>query len=256
MRLHFASLVLVAIAPPACAGKTPGAQPHEMSAAAHEREASEHGRTGERHAADYDPAVRSQGFSCFAPGGPRPGLNATVIEDVCWDSVQNPTEGHRDEAERHRRHAADHRAASAALREAEARACAGISPGNRDMSPFERREDIASVAPLMLPEADARAKTPAERLLGAVVTFRAVPGLTAEWLQRVVSCHLARNAALGHVVPEMPDCPLVPRGVQARVSPAADGFEVAIRADHPTVAREVLARAQRLAPTTSRGSRP
>lgn len=234
----------------ACATATPGAQPHEMSAVAHEQQATEHTRAGEQHATEYEPKVSRERLSCVAPAGPRPGLNATVIEDICWSSVENPTAGHLDVAEQHRRHAADHRAASVALRQAEARACGGVSARDRDMSPFEHREDIVSTGPLVLSEADARAKTPAERLLGATVKFRAVPGLSAEWLQRVVDCHLARNAALGHVVPEMPDCPLVPAGVQARVSPASDGFEIAVRADHPAVAREILARAQRLAPGT------
>lgn len=118
------------------------------------------------------------------------------------------------------------------------------------MSPFEHTEDIANVAPLMMSEPDARATgRPAnERLLGATVTFRAVPGMTAEWLRRVVDCHLARNASLGHVVPEMPNCPLVPKGVEAEVSSIKDGFAVAIRGQNAATAREILARAQRLLP--------
>jgi hypothetical protein len=62
----------------------------------------------------------------------------------------------------------------------------------------------------------------------AIVMFRARPSMTAEWLQRVVDCHPARNAALGHVVLDLPDCPLVPKGV----------------ADEPTI-REVLERSRR-----------
>lgn len=252
MRLHLVSLVLLPGAlVAACAGKTPGAEPHDMSAAAHEREVGEHAGAGEQHANKYDPKADIQRTWCTPPpGATRPGLNATAVEGICWDSVQNPTESHLYEAQAHKRHAADHRAASVALRDAEARACTGIAAADRDMSPFAHKGDIVSVAPLVLPEVDARAKTPAERLLGASIKFRAVPGLSAEWLQRVIDCHLARNAALGHAVPDMPDCPLVPAGVQARVSAAGDGFEVAVRANHPTVAREVVARAQRLAPGT------
>ena len=65
--------------------------------------------------------------------------------DTCWTSVSNPTAEHLREAEEHRRHAADHRASSVALRDAEARACVGITPDDRDMSPFEHVEDIATV---------------------------------------------------------------------------------------------------------------
>jgi hypothetical protein len=48
--------------------------------------------------------------------------------------------------------------------------------------------------------------------------------MTAEWLQRLTDCHIARNAALGHVAPAMPDCPLVPMGVTARVTSTGGGF--------------------------------
>jgi hypothetical protein len=161
-----------------------------------------------------------------------------------------PSESHFYDVHAQKRQAADQQAPSAALRAAEAGACAGIATADRDMSPFEHRESIVSVAPLVLSESDARANTPAERLLGARIKFRALPGLTAEWLQRVVNCHLARNAVLGHIEPRMADCPLVPAGVEARVSSAGDGFEIAVRANHPAIAREVLSRAQRLAPGT------
>jgi hypothetical protein len=92
--------------------------------------------------------------------------------------------------------------------------------------------------------------------VGTVVTFRAVPGMTAEWLQRVVNCHLARNASLGHAVPEMPECPRVPRGAQARVRSTGDGFAVEIRSDDEAAAREILARARRLRPDAVAGAPP
>lgn len=170
-------------------------------------------------------------------------------------SAVNWKQGDKRSLDEHRAAAAQHRAASAALRAAEAQACVGISPEDRDMSPFEHAGDIASVGPFVESvsvggEGGGVYKRPA----GAVVTFLAVPGMTAEWLQRLVDCHLARNAALGNVVPEMPNCPVVPRGAEARVQSNGNGFAVEIRSDDPATAREILARAQRLvAPqTTSR----
>ena len=142
--------------------------------------------------------------------------------------------------------AADHRAASQALVAAEAAACAGIADADRDTSPFEHVEDIASVTPLT--ESHSAGKATTQEIVGAIVEFRAVPGLTAEWLQRMVDCHIARNAALGHDVPEMPDCPLVPKGASAQVASTGAGFSVAIRSDDPASAKDILARAQRLAP--------
>lgn len=70
--------------------------------------------------------------------------------------------------------------------------------------------------------------------------------MTAEWLQRLVDCHLARNASLGHSVPELPDCPLVPKGVEAQVLSTGSGFAVNVRADDPATSEEIFARARRL----------
>ena len=112
----------------------------------------------------------------------------------------------------------------------------GLSPDERAMSPFEHREEIAGVEAL-----DESGDT-----AGARVRFTVVAGLTAERLQRFVDCHLARNAALGHVVPEMPDCPLVPRGITAKVVSANGDLAVEIRSDDQRAAQESLNRARRL----------
>lgn len=228
----------------ACATATPGARPHDMSAAGHEHEAEEHAATAATHMGQYDSSADTTRERCRVGAGP--GARASENFAVCWTSVTNPTDTHLRQAEEHARHAADHRAASKALQDAEARACGGIDLHDRDMSPFEHTEDITDVRSLDIPEANAGSKLPNARSVGAVVTFRAVPGMTAEWLQRLVECHLARNASLGHVVPEMPNCPLVVNGAQARVNSTGDGFAVEIRSDDPATAREITARAQRL----------
>jgi len=51
----------------------------------------------------------------------------------------------------------------------------------------------------------------------------------------------------------MPDCPLVPRGVDADVRSTGSGFAVETKSNDLDTAREILARAQRLVapPTTS-----
>lgn len=224
----------------ACSSSTPGARPHDMSAAQHEAAAREHERRAEMHRDQYDPDTRAPIERCNPSTPARP--------PICWTAVENPTTAHLRAAEKDRRRAADHRAASQALRDAEARACAGIADEDRDTSPFERVEDIASVEPLY--EQVGSPKVLHSKTAGAIVTFRARPALTAEWLQRLVNCHLSRNAALGHVAPDMPDCPLVPKGVTARVTSTGNGFAVAIRGSDETAAREVLERARRLARRT------
>lgn len=235
-----------------CATTSPGARPHDMSASGHEAAAAQHENTADTHAYQYRPSASVAEERCRPTGGPGAGADG-VSSDVCWSSVTNPSDAHLAAAQEHRREAADHRAASAALREAEGRACVGIAVDDRDMCPFGHMDDIASVTPLTEEQRGARTST--RRTTGATVTFRAVPGMTAEWLQRVVDCHLARVAVLGHDAPEMPNCPLEPNGAEAHVSSTGNGFAVAIRANDPTAGADILARAQHLAshnPTAAR----
>lgn len=225
---------------------TPGAGPHDMGVAEHEAAAQSAEEAAGEHQEQFDPGATASQTGCRG--------NTTSYGGACWTSTRNPTDAHRRAAENYRKQAADHRAASAALRDAEARACVGLPPEDRDMSPFDHTEDIASVVPLV--EKGVAGKTSYEKKVGATVTFRAVEGMTAEWLQRLVDCHLARNAALGHVVPEMPNCPLVPKGAEAHVSSTGAGFAVAIRSDDRAAADEILARAQRLLPLGPVSSTP
>jgi hypothetical protein len=197
--------------------------------------------------AEHDRAARAEETTAATPKtscDPRSPFEITA--GPCWQTTdQRFVDAHRETAARHR-------AASAALRNAEVAACVGLSENDRDTSPFEHTGDIAGVEPYIKDEYFGESGF-IKRQAGAVVMFRAVPGMTAEWLQRLVDCHLARNAALGHVIPEMPACPLVPRGVGAHVQSTGNGFAVEIEANDAGTAREILARAQRLVarPTTS-----
>lgn len=220
-----------------CAPK--GTSPHDMSQAAHEAEAARHEEAAAAELRAYNPDAEVTVVQCRAW--------STRGYRTCWTSVVNPTEEHLRAAERARAEAEAHRAASTALGTAEAAACRGIPAADRDMSPFEHREDIVSVEPHMRPPRGGKGGS-APTVNGATVTFLAVPGMTAEWLQRVVDCHLARNAALGHVVPEMPDCPLVPKGAEAKVRSTGNGFAVTVKSDDEDAGRDILARARRLVP--------
>ena len=227
--------LLRSIVPILLAAACGGPNLHDASAAKHQRAAEHH-------------EAAAEGIEDQCAKDRRRELTTPVdASKPCWKAADKRfLDAHRDAA-------AKHRAASAELRAAEARACSGLSPDDRDISPFERTAEIASVEPFVQ-KLDVRNAGSREREVGAVVTFRAGPGMTAEWLQRLVDCHLARNAALGHEVPDMPNCPLVPRGVRASVRSANTGFAVEIASDDADTAREILARARRLvAPqTTSR----
>ncbi len=222
-----------------CASTTPGAQPHDMSTAQHQAMAANEEKTAQVHTTQYNPNASVSKEHCSSAS------TRYSADGGCWTSVTNPTAAHLEEAKKHQKMAADHRAGSQALRDAEGRACIGISEEDRDMSPFDHQSDIASVEPLTVGTTSGKAQ--AMRTEGAIVTFRAVPGMTAQWLQRVVDCHLARNAALGHDVPEMAYCPLVPKGVTAKVTATDTGFAVAIRSDDSQTAQEILRRGRALA---------
>lgn len=212
-----------------------GTQAHDMSAAQHQAAASREDHQASTHAAQFDPNASESQTRCSMGKG-----------RVCWTQAINPTASHGDTAEKHRELAAKHRAASQTLRDAEASACTGISDEDRDTSPFAHTQDIRSVSKLT--REDATGKSRLTRDAGATIVFRATPGLTAEWLQRIVDCHLARNAAVGHDMPEMPYCPLVPRDAKATVRSVGDGFAVSVASADPASAAAIWGRAQKLGP--------
>ena len=216
-----------------CAGSVPGARPQDMSEQQHATAAAEHEREGMQHASRYDPEA--------ATGVAR---DCAQYLGSCWGT--NPTEEHKDQAEEHRRAAAAHRAASQALRDAEARACLGVSERDRDVSPFLHREAIANVKPLTRTVQAGRGLV--EQPAGATVVLLPAAGVTAERLQRIVECHIARNASLGNDVPEMAYCPLVPKGVTATVTSAGNAFAVKIASEDRATAEEILRRARLLSP--------
>ena len=135
-------------------------------------------------------------------------------------------------------------ATSAALADAETRACAGISQEDRNKNPLSQSEAIANVAPLMVEEYP-RTNPPLRRMAGAVVTLRAEPGMTAEWLQRWVDCQLASGTPLAQSA-ELADSPLAQGGTVANVRSIGNGFAIEIGSNDRKVAREILAKAQKL----------
>jgi hypothetical protein len=213
-----------------------------MSAAHHQAAAGEEEARADAHAEEYDPDAERPKETCLRGKGTTGG--------ACWSETSNPTEKHKARAEEHRELAAKHRAAAQALVEAERSACGGIPEQDRDMSPFAHTQDIRSVMRIDVPTNEhSRYGRPELSRAGARITFRAVPGMTVEWLQSVIDCHLARNAALGHDVPEMAYCPLALEGVTALVSSAGNGFAVDVQPENLTTAEEIWRRAKQLGPT-------
>ena len=215
-----------------------------MTAAAHDSAASSEDQAATKHAAKFDTKATSRlGPSATTYAGCTTYASSNCY--IAWQSTQNPTQQHREEAARHRRVAEQHRVASQSLREAEQRFCSGVPPEDRDMSPFYHREDITVVGTVKQGPGiyGGQGETSPN---GARVAFRAVPGLTGEWLQRVVDCHLARNAVAGTTDTTMDYCPLAVPHTTASVVSTGKGFAVDITSDDADSVREIVKRAQAL----------
>jgi hypothetical protein len=214
-----------------------GTKPHDMSTAQHEATASQEAASSQQHAMQYAPDANVQVEQCVRPGGAKAGGG-------CWTSTVNPTEQHKIEAAEHERLAEQHRAAAQSLRDAEATACAGLDEADRATSPFYHREDISEVGKAELTVSEGIGSH--QEFAGGRAVFRALPGMTAEWLQRLVNCHLARAAAVGFSMPEMSYCPLMLKGVSATVSSAGAGFAITVTSKDPATAAEIWRRIQAL----------
>jgi hypothetical protein len=195
--------------------------------------AVEHEKVAGQEAARADLAEQRAQAAC-------PGYES---QDACyryWTSFRNPTQKNFVDARRHRELAQKHRAASQALRDAETRACVGVPAAERDISPFLHLEDIVAVEPLEVAEKG-------DSLSGVRVVFRSLPNMTADWLQHVVDCHLARNAVIGYSDNSKDSCPLQVRNVTALVHPVPAGLAVDIRPENPVASREVHIRTRQAA---------
>jgi hypothetical protein len=220
-------------------GGVQGARPGDMSQNEHQSTASQEELLARQHGAQYNPSAMTNPGDCMQYLG------------SCWG--ENPTEEHREQATGHQHAAAAHRAAAATLAAAEARSCRGVPDADRDISPFFHREAIVEVKPFSRLESTGSGLASAGQTersvlkeVGATIVLLPAVGVTAERLQRTIECHLARNAALGYDVPEMPYCPLVLKGVTATVTSAGNAFAVNIDAPDSATAAEVLRRARAL----------
>jgi hypothetical protein len=218
----------------------PGIQPEEASAAGHLAAAErEEGRLLQ-HEKLYDPKATQSVRRCDPehaeqhPGAP-----------VCWVETINPTAIHLAEMNVHCTRAAYHRKAARDLRAAQEDACAGVSADSRAASPLDRRGNVLGVSPLEEPADQTQGK---RQLVGATILLRRVPDLTAEKLQRILNCHLARSATSGYglTTTEADRSPLSESGARVTVREFSSGFAVDVRADDPFAAQAILLRAQKL----------
>jgi hypothetical protein len=125
--------------------------------------------------------------------------------------------------------------------EAEKAACAEVPDTDRDQGPFANRghvERVEEVRERLFPKAP-------PQLVGAAVYVRATPGLTEQWLGRVIECHLAHRASLGGLASDQAVSPFA-EDARVSVSSTPTSFRVAITSPDIAVARSVVAKAERL----------
>lgn len=123
---------------------------------------------------------------------------------------------------------------------AQERLSCGSAPLTLDPRLFSA-ETIQRVEPLYY-RIDTK-RGPEHRLLGARLRLLAQPGVTAEWLERMLKCDAALRSL--HQLPGAPDAPhWLPDGwVDISVRSAGDGFHVSLRNDSLEDAQQILARA-------------
>ena len=219
--------------------------PRHLSATEHHNEALRHDREARARDAARKPrgeaaAGQQAEYGCYEEGRemPEPTSGGERIEVLrpCWTAVTRSSSDNQKDAAAHRREAARHRRMAESLWRAEKRACAGLSQADIEQSPFSHRDDIVRVEPL-------RAGNQAR---GARVVFRAVRGLSADWMQKAITCHQARAAALGYPPQAMSYDPLMAAPTRTTVEQRGEEIVVTVTASRDDEAAAVLGRAQAL----------
>jgi hypothetical protein len=107
-------------------------------------------------------------------------------------------------------------------------ACAGVPSKERELGLLAYREAIGGSAP-MHDRVQIGKSMIVDKDVGVRIAVRAQPGLTAPWLARVASCHVALAVANQLETPDAKNDPLLVRGAQVSVEEAYTGFIVSIR---------------------------
>jgi hypothetical protein len=209
------------------------ARDHDKAADAEKAEAREHANRFDNKAARYVELYPEPLAGCD---------KATAAScSPHWAMTKNPTEYELSLAAAHLTQAKKHREAARALRDAEARACSQIAFRDRDLSPLLRQRDIERVEEI----GQSGGRGPLGQPAGAAIVFAAVSGLTAEVLQHIADCHIARNAALAFEQTDDND-PLNVRGAQAKVRTIGHQIVLEVTSTDAGAALEIVKRARAL----------
>jgi hypothetical protein len=137
--------------------------------------------------------------------------------------------------------AQEHLDAASRLRNEERVACDGVPDADRLGGPFAQAQNVTHVDVVrdrvLLPKGFLEP-------VGVAVYLRAEPGMTQQWLGRIVACHVAHVAAMGG---EDRPSPLSVANTQVAVSSTSVGFRITVTSKDSGVARSVIDKGEELA---------
>jgi hypothetical protein len=139
---------------------------------------------------------------------------------------------------------AEQLATARSLRDAELGACVEVPDADRDGGPFARRDRIAYVEEVR----DRVYPKQMPQTFGIAVYIRATPGVTEQWLGRIIKCHQAHYATVGTA--DVAD-PLVGVDARVKIDSTPTGFRVAITSPDLDVARALVEKGHALFPSGS-----
>jgi hypothetical protein len=117
--------------------------------------------------------------------------------------------------------------------------CTGVPAKERELGVLAYRDAIANAQPLKVEYTVG--KTKLTRVQGVQLAMRAEPSMTAPWLERVATCHVALVRA-GQLAAGEGDPQVVP-GASIQVDAAYTGYIVSVRVPDADGAAEVMRRA-------------
>jgi hypothetical protein len=116
--------------------------------------------------------------------------------------------------------------------------CSGVPAKEQELGVMAFRSAVANAQPLK--ETYQVGKTKFERDRGVQIAVRAQPNITAPWLARVATCHIAL-ARSGRINPNESD-PLTVAGATVQVDEAYTGYVVSVHVTDDVAAAEVMRR--------------
>jgi hypothetical protein len=137
--------------------------------------------------------------------------------------------------------AQEHLDAANRLRNDERVACEGVPDADRLGGPFAQPQNVTAVDVVrdrvLLPKGFMQP-------VGVAVYIKAEPGMTQQWLGRIIACNVAHVAAMGGA--DRPS-PLSVANTQVAVSSTSVGFRVTVTSKDASVARSVIDKGEELA---------